>query len=394
MRPFWLEDLRQTRAEGNARVRRVLTPDPADPNRVIWHGKSVLPFASNDYLGLARDPRLARAASRATHREGTGAGASPLVTGWLPSLRALERNLAVWEGAGKALVFPSGFQANLAAISALAGPEDLILSDALNHASLIDGCRLSKATVRIFRHADADHAEELARAHRSRHRRLLVVTDSVFSMDGDAAPLESLANLVLNLDGMLLVDEAHATGVMGPEGRGLAHALAPRFEREKGLLVRTGTLSKALGSQGGFIAGSKDLIRWLVNGARGYLFSTALAPANAAAARAGLRIAGMEPWRRDKVLGLAELLRTKLAEAGFSVLPGRAPIIPVVLGQSGRAVAWSESLQKAGFLVPAIRYPSVPREGARLRITLSATHCEGEVLGLAHELATLNRSGR
>lgn len=394
MRPFWLEELRQTRAEGNARVRRVLRPDPAGPSRVIWRGKSVLPFASNDYLGLAHDPRLARAALRAIRRQGTGAGASPLVTGWLPSLRSLERDLAAWECAEKALVFPSGFQANLAAISALAGPEDLILSDALNHASLIDGCRLSKATVRVYRHADPDHAEELARAHRSRHRRLLVVTDSVFSMDGDTAPLERLANLVLNQEGMLLVDEAHATGVMGPEGAGLAHTLAPRFEREKGLLIRTGTLSKALGSQGGFIAGSRDLIRWLVNGARGYLFSTALAPANAAAARAGLRIAGQEPWRRGKVLGLAALLRTKLGEAGFSALPGTAPIVPVVLGQPRRAIAWSEILGKAGFLVPAIRYPSVPRAGARLRITLSAAHSEGEVLELAHELATLNRSGR
>ncbi|MFM8933382.1 MAG: aminotransferase class I/II-fold pyridoxal phosphate-dependent enzyme [Gemmataceae bacterium] len=394
MRPFWLDELQQTRAEGNARVRRVLRPDPVNPNRVIWRGRPVLPFASNDYLGLARDERLARAALRAIRHEGTGAGASPLVTGWLPSLRALEKDLASLEGAEKALVFPSGFQANLAAISALAGPEDLILSDALNHASLIDGCRLSRATVQVYRHGDLEQANDLARTHRSSHRRLLVVTDSVFSMDGDEAPLEGLADLALSHDGMLLVDEAHATGVMGPDGRGLAHALLPHFQREKGKLIRTGTLSKAMGSQGGFIAGCGSLIRWLVNGARGYLFSTALSPANAMAARAGLRIATREPWRREKVLGLSNLLRAKLAEAGFCLLPGTSPIVPVVLGPSRRAVAWSETLAEAGFLVPAIRYPSVPRDGARLRITLSAHHHEAEVLELARELTTLGRSGR
>ena len=394
MRPFWLDEMRQTRAEGNARVRRVLRPDPAHPNRVIWQGRSILPFASNDYLGLARDPRLARAAQRATRREGTGAGASPLVTGWLPSLRALEKDLASFEGAEKSLVFPSGFQANLAAISALAGPEDLILSDALNHASLIDGCRLSRATIRVFRHADLAHAKELARNHRSQHRRLLVVTDSVFSMDGDVAPLEGLADLALSHDAMLLVDEAHATGVMGPEGRGLAHHLAVLFENEKGLLVRTGTLSKALGSQGGFITGAGSLTRWLVNRARGYLFSTALSPASAAAARVALGIAQREPWRREKVLALANLLRTQLAEAGFPLLPGNSPIVPVVLGPSSRARNWSARLAESGFLVPAIRHPSVPREAARLRITVSANHQEADVLALARELATLWRSGR
>jgi 8-amino-7-oxononanoate synthase len=393
MRPFWLDELRQTRAQGNARVRRCLRPDPAHPARVIWKKKSLLLFASNDYLGLARDPRLARLASTAGRREGSGSGASPLVSGWLPSLRALEKELASFEQADRALVFSSGFSANLAAIASLAGKGDLILSDELNHASLIDGCRLSRATVCVYRHGDAHHAGILAREHLPGHRRLLVVTDSVFSMDGDSAPLEALAELTLRHQGLLVVDEAHATGVMGTDGRGLAQTVEGALKDSPSSLVRVGTLSKALGAQGGFIAGDKGLVRWLVNKGRSYLFSTALAPAAAAAGRAGLKIAQTEPWRREKVLRLAALFREKLAETGFSILPGTSPIVPVILGDSRRAVAWSTALAEKGFLVPAIRHPSVPRDGARLRITFSAAQEDADVLDLAAGLGALKQSG-
>lgn len=393
MRPFWLDELRQTRALGNARVRRCLRPDPAHPARVIWKKRSILLFASNDYLGLARDPRLARSAGSAARKEGSGSGASPLVSGWLPSLRALEKELASFEQADRALVFPSGFSANLAAITSLAAKGDLILSDELNHASLIDGCRLSRASVRVYRHADADHAGTLAREHLPGHRRLLVVTDSVFSMDGDSAPLEALAEITRRHQGLLVVDEAHATGVMGTNGRGLAQTVEGCLKDSPGSLVRLGTLSKALGAQGGFIAGDKGLASWLVNKGRSYLFSTALAPAAAAAGRRGLKIALAEPWRREKVLGLAALFREKLAETGFPVLPGTSPIVPVILGDSRRAVAWSNALVERGFLVPAIRPPSVPRGGARLRVTFSAAHEIADVLDLAANLGALRQSG-
>lgn len=360
---------------------------------MIWQGRSLVLMASNDYLGLARDPRLARAAGRAALGEGAGSGASPLVSGWLPTLRGLERDLAQFEQAGKCMVFPSGFAANLAAVTAMAGPGDLILSDEMNHASLIDGCRLSRATVHIYRHRDVQHAAELATRHRSSHRRLLLVTDSVFSMDGDQAPLAELEDLALRMEGILLVDEAHATGVLGPFGRGLALDACAKLAKMPGRLARVGTLSKALGAQGGFLLGDSGLIRLVVNRGRSYLFSTALAPAVAGAARMGLRVAEKEPWRRQKVQELARGLRAALREKGFDPGEGDAPIIPVILGEADRAVAWSRALSEAGYLVPAIRYPSVPEGKARLRITLSAHLDHKDVDSLVVVLADLARRG-
>ena len=391
MRPFWLDELAGLRQSGHLRKRKALKPDPGNPARVFWHGHSLVLFASNDYLGLSRDPRLAQAAIEALRRDGAGAGASPLVSGWLPQLRALERELACLKGTGGALVFSSGFAANLAAVASLAGPGDLILSDALNHASLIDGCRLSRASVIVYRHGDASHALELAAKHRSEYRRLLVVTDSIFSMEGDTAPLAELADLVLQHDGRLLVDEAHATGVLGEGGSGLARALCAKLAGQNNRLVQMGTLSKALGSQGGYVAGSPGMVRWLVNRGRSYLFSTALAPAGAGAARAALRLLASEPWRRDKVLGLATRLRQRLADEGIATVPGQAAIVPIVVGDASRAVAWSHELATAGFLVPAIRPPSVPQGASRLRVSLTALLDNGDVDGLALELGRMYR---
>ena len=393
MRPFWLDEMREARAQGNARVRRVLSPDPDHPGRVIWQGRSLWHFASNDYLGLARDPRMAKAGSRAAFREGSGAGASPLVSGWLPGLRRLERELASFEETESALVFASGYAANLAVVSSLVGLGDLILSDELNHASLIDGCRLSRAKVLVYRHSDIEHARELAQKYRWQHRRMLLVTDSVFSMDGDEAPLVELGELALVMDGLLLVDEAHATGVMGEGGRGLAHQACEKLAELQARMARVGTLSKALGAQGGYLLGSKSLVRWLVNKGRSYLFSTALAPGSVAAGRAGLKLAQDEPWRREKVLQLALQLRQLLREYGFEVLPGTSPIVPVFLGESCRAVMWSKELADQGFLVPAIRPPSVPANRARLRISLTANLDESVVAALALALNSIAGRG-
>ncbi|MBI1913269.1 MAG: 8-amino-7-oxononanoate synthase, partial [Planctomycetes bacterium] len=343
-------------------------------------------FSSNDYLHLAAAPRLARAAARAARRYGCGAGASPLISGLLPPLRALERDLARWEGTEAALVFASGFAANLALVSTLAGREDAIFSDELNHASLIDGCRLSRARIHVFRHRDAGHLADLLRREGTRARRRLIVSDTVFSMDGDLAPLGDLYDLARRHDALLLVDEAHATGVLGEHGRGAAELLPPPAGLEE-MVIRMGTLSKALGAQGGFVCGSRRLVTWLVNRARPYIFSTALAPPTAAAARAAVRIVQEEPERRQAVLLLSARLREALAGLGLSSARPACPILPVLVGDAHEAVRLSAGLEERGLLVPAVRPPSVPEGTARLRVSLTAGHTEEDVNRLTSELA-------
>jgi len=386
MRGFWADELDQRRQGGLYRFRKAVSPHPSDPARVLWRGRPLVNFASNDYLGLARDPRLAAAAARAQRREGTGAGASPLVSGWLPVHRSLERHLAEHAGTDASLVFPSGFAANLAAVTALAGPGDLVLSDALNHASLVDGCRLSRARVEVFAHADPSSADGILSRCRGSFRRAWIITDSVFSMDGDEAPLADLAVVARRHDAGLIVDEAHATGVLGPRGRGLSASLP--MDAVPAGLVRVGTLSKALGAQGGFVAADRGTIRWIVNQGRSYMFSTALAPGSAAAARAALRLSHAEPWRRERVLALAGRGRDFMAGLGRPA-PGDSAIVPVIAGPERLAMAWAGHCLDRGWLVPAIRHPSVPRGGARLRVSLSADHSDDDLAGLMEALATL-----
>jgi 8-amino-7-oxononanoate synthase len=373
----WMSDkLDEQRRRGLYRVRRRLQSGQGP--RVRLDGRSCLNFSSNDYLDLATDPRLAAAAARAARRYGTGAGASPLVSGYLPPLRALERALARWEGSEAALVFASGFVANLAVVGTLAGTGDAVFSDEWNHASLIDGCRLSRARVHVYRHADLDHLADLLRTEGRQARRRLLVSDSVFSMDGDLAPLAGLLELAQRHDGLVVLDEAHATGVLGEHGRGVTDLLpagTPGLDR----LIKVGTLSKALGSQGGFVCGPGRLARYLINHARPYIFSTALAPASAAAARRAVAVVGQEPGRRQHVLALARQLGAGLRELGFAIGPGCCQIVPVLVGASEAAVALSARLQEQGLLVPAIRPPSVPPGTARLRISLTAGHTEADV---------------
>jgi 8-amino-7-oxononanoate synthase len=372
--PAWMDDdLNQRRRQGLHRVRRCLQSGQGP--RIRWRGREFVNFSSNDYLALAHDPRLARAAARAARAFGTGAGASGLVSGLLPDLRALERRLAAWEGSESALVFGSGFVTNLALVSSLAGPDDALFSDALNHASLIDGCRLSRARTHVYRHRDVEHLRDLLR--QSRARRRLILTDSVFSMDGDFAPLRELLELARTFDALLLVDEAHATGVLGPNGRGLTELLALPAEDER--LIKMGTLSKALGTQGGFVVGSRRLIDWLINHARPYIFSTALAPPTAAAARRAITIVQQEPQRRQRVLALAEQLRQGLRALGLDPGPSVCQIVPILVGQPREAVALSRKLASRGWLVPAIRPPSVPAGTARLRISVTAGHTMDDV---------------
>jgi 8-amino-7-oxononanoate synthase len=336
-------------------------------------GRNVLCLASNNYLGLANDPAVVRASIDALEGAGAGAGASPLISGHMSDADALERDLADWLGCEAALVFGSGYHANIGVIPALVGASDEIFSDELNHASLIDGCRLSRAAVTIYRHLDADDlAEKLSR---SRARRRLVISDSIFSMDGDAAPLAEIAAAAERFGAWILLDEAHATGVFGADGAGLAAAtgLGARVD------VRMGTLGKALGSYGAFVAGSRALIDLLVNRARAYVYSTALPPAVVAAARAAIAIARADRGRRERLWRNARRLHAALDGSDLRVLPFASPIVALIAGEAEDALRLSRRALAAGVLAPAIRPPTVPPGTARLRLTPIATHDDAQI---------------
>jgi 8-amino-7-oxononanoate synthase len=339
-------------------------------------------FGTNDYLGLAADERVIAAACQAAGKLGWGAGASPLVSGWTTAHRDLTQALAEFEKVEAIALFPSGFAANLGTIAALVGPGDAVYVDRLDHACLIDGARISGARLRVYPHGDTERLDAILRRDRGRFRRSLIATDGVFSMDGDIAPLAGLVDAAERAGAMLLVDEAHGTGVFGPDGRGAAAAcgVAGRVH------VKVGTLSKALGSLGGFVAGSQALIDWLTNHARTLVYSTALPPAAAAAATQALAIARSEHWRRERVLALGRTLVREIAAAGFAVSPTAGSIISVVLGSPEQAVDLAGRLRQRGLFVPAIRPPTVPAGTSRLRISVSAAHQDDEIAALSAAL--------
>jgi len=369
-------------------LRRTLTQrrGPQRSDAIEIDGQSLVNFGSNDYLGLASDANVLAAACSAIKETGWGAGASPLVSGRGEPHAELERKLADFEGTEAALVFPTGYAANTGTIAALVGKGDVIFSDALNHASIIDGCRLSGAQVWVYRHRDIDQLRNLL-SHFGNCRRRLIVTDTVFSMTGDLAPLPALADLASEHRAMLMADEAHATGVFGASGRGVCE----HFGIEKDVDVRVGTLSKALGGVGGFVAGSQRLIDWLSNRARSYVFSTASPVAMAAAGLAALDIVRREPERREKLLALAAETRRRLDAAGLTSTASQSQIIPVVLGDPARALAASAKLRERGFFVPAIRPPSVPDGQSLLRVSLTALHTETQIEALVAALVEVTR---
>ncbi len=344
-------------------------------------GADVVSFASNDYLGLSAHRDVVAAAHAALDRWGTGAGASRLVTGSRPVHADLERELAGWKGTEAAVCFPTGFAANLGVLSVLGGPGVRILSDELNHASIIDGCRLSRSQVAVYRHCDLAHLEDLlASGGGVVDTPALVVTDAVFSMDGDVAPLDDLLAICARHGALLVVDEAHA--VLGPHLE-----MGSVGEPARSGVVRVGTLSKTLGALGGFVAASRDVVDLLINRARPYIFSTALPPADAAAALAALRI-----LRADEgealVARLASLVG-HLSEAGVAPAAHPSPIVPVILGPEEAAIHASATLLDAGLWVPAIRPPTVPVGTSRLRVTLSAAHRDEDVDRLINALGAL-----
>ncbi|MCA9116862.1 MAG: 8-amino-7-oxononanoate synthase [Planctomycetaceae bacterium] len=362
------------------RTRREVTPLPG--GRCEIDGRTLIDFSSNDYLGLSLDPRLQAAAIAATEQYGTGSRASALVSGRTVCHALLEEQLARFEHQQAAVLFPTGYAANLGVIPALVGPGDVVFCERLNHASLVDGCRASRARLQIFRSDRLDRLRTgLIRAKDAPRR--LIVTDGVFSMDGTLAPLRPLCQFAREHRAMLLVDEAHGTGVHGRNGRGACEAAGCEGDQ---VTVRIGTLSKAIGSLGGFAVCSQELADWLWNRCRTQLFSTALPPASCAAASRALELIEQEPERRQQLNTLAKELTGLLTSAGISTTSTGGPIIPLIAGSAERAMAISDALATRGFLAPAIRPPTVPQGSSRLRISLSAAHSLDDVRQLAAEL--------
>jgi 8-amino-7-oxononanoate synthase len=377
-------ELDQLKRQALYRQLRVI--DSEHGARVSYRGRSMLMLSSNNYLGLASHPALKRAAIEATQRFGTGTGASRLIAGNLEALGDLEARLAEFKGTQAALVFGSGYLANLGTLPALAGPDDVIFSDELNHASLIDGCRLSRAQVMVYRHCDVDHLNEML-AHAAAARRRLIVTDSVFSMDGDLAPLADIVELARRYEAAVMIDEAHAVGVMGPNGAGLASAL--NLERE--VDVQMGTLSKALGSYGAYVAGCATLVDFLINRARSFVFTTGLPPASAAAARAAIDLIAIDPGRIKRLWDNGRYLSQALLDAGFRLGRTATPILPVMVGEAQPAMDLAEALLARDIFVTAIRPPTVPAGTARLRVTPTADHSRAD---LDEALAAFVAAGR
>lgn len=382
-------ELECVRAAGLLReLRRVDSPQGA---RIRLAGRELLNFSSNDYLGLANHPALKEAAARAINDFGAGAGASRLICGSLAPFHTLEETLAAFKGTEAALTFSTGYAAAMGTISALLGKEDVIILDKLVHASIVDAARLSGAKLRVFAHNDLDDLESKLQWARnlqgtkpnvqSRAPRVLVVTESVFSMDGDLAPLRNIVDLKERHGAWLMVDEAHATGLFGVNGRGLADA----HEVSSQIDIQMGTLGKAIGASGGYICGSRALIDVLINRARSFIFSTAPIPAAAAAAQAGVELIrsseGAE--RRAQLWSLVDQLKNALVSSRWKVPVVQSAIIPLLVGAEDQAVKLATGLRARGFYLPAIRYPTVARAAARLRVTLTAAHTADDVRELA-----------
>jgi 8-amino-7-oxononanoate synthase len=372
----------QTQRAQEDLLRRLRVVESVDAARIVIDGNALLNFASNDYLGLAQHPAVCDAAQRGIARWGVGATAAHLLGGHREEHAALEEKLARWTGRERALLFSTGYMANLGVLGALLGNGDVCVQDKLNHACLLDGAQLAGAELKRYAHADVAGA---ARQLQSRPAAgALLASDGVFSMDGDIAPLVELAALCKTRQALLMIDDAHGIGVLGAEGAGsLEHAQL----RQHDVPVLMATLGKALGVAGAFVAGSAALIEGLVQFARTYVYTTALPPALAAAASAAIDVARFETWRRDRLQRLIAHFRHGAAERGIRLLDSHTPIQPVSIGTSTAALAAARHLEAGGFFVPAIRAPTVPAGKARLRVTLSAAHEEGDVEALLNALA-------
>ena len=380
---MFLDELKRIKESGLYRQMKYLQ-SPQQPYVKIA-GKSYLMLSSNSYLGLCNDQRLKQAAMDAMEKYGVGSGGSRLTTGSYEVHKKLEDEIAAFKGAEAALLFNTGYMANVGAISSIAGKDWVIFSDRFNHASIIDGCRLSGAEIIIYEHCDASDLETKAHSHRG--RRALVVTDGIFSVDGDIAPLPEIVQVAKKYNMLLMVDDAHATGVLGENGGGTADYFGLQNEID----IQMGTFSKALASEGGFIAGNRGLIDYLANKARSFIFSTALAPATVAVSLRALEVVQAEPRLRQSLIANSAWFREKLREIGFEIMDLPTPIISIVLGPPDLTVNFSNRLMEKNIFVSAIRPPTVPQGTSRLRINLMATHTADDLAPVIDSMASIGK---
>ena len=374
--------------EQNHLLRRLIVVESRNGPHITVYGKSVLLMCSNDYLGLSHHPALRLAAYQAMERYGFGSGASRLVSGTSALHHELEKRIALFKGTESALLFNSGYAANTGIIPAIATTGDVILSDSLNHASIVDGCRLSTAKVHVYRHKDIAHIEQLLNT--STHaRRTLIVTDGVFSMDGDLAPLPDIVSLAEKFNALVMVDDAHATGVLGKTGRGTVEhfGLAGRVH------IQMGTLGKALGSFGAYAAGSRELIDVLINRSRSFIYSTALPPSVCAASLAAIDVLDQEPERREALWKNRNRFVKGLKALGISTGDSETPIVPVLIGDAEKTLTVSNKLLEYGIYAAAIRPPTVPDGAARIRTTVTAAHTENDIGSALEVFGKLRQEG-
>jgi len=367
-------------------LRRLRQIESPSSSRIVVEGKICLNLSSNNYLGLSTHPKVKEAASQAIQRYGIGTGASALISGHTQLHQELAEKIAQFKGTEAALIFSTGYMANVGTLSALLGEGDLVYVDRLSHASIIDGCRLSKATLRVYPHRDT---QSLSRhLKRANPRTLtLIVTDGAFSMDGDLAPLPDIVELAKQHGAMVMVDDAHATGVLGPTGRGTIE----HFVLEGQIPIQMGTLSKALGAFGAYVAGSKDLITYLINRARSYIYTTALPTPMVAASLAALELLQKEPQIRQQLWDNCSYYKQGIKTLGYDTLQSETPIIPLLIGESSLALKVSEQLLAHGVYAPAIRPPTVPQGMARIRTSLMSTHTRED---LDYALELLHKVGK
>ena len=350
-------------------------------------GREVINLASNNYLGLANHPKLKEAAEKAIREFGVGSGAVRTITGTLAMHMELERRIAAFKNTEACVVFQSGFTANAGTVSSILTPEDHIISDALNHASIIDGCRLSRAKIHVFRHADAAHAAEILEGLKDTPGRKLLISDGVFSMDGDIGPLDALVPVAEKYGAIMMVDDAHASGVLGRNGRGTVD----HFGLHGRVQVQVGTLSKAIGALGGYVCGSKDLIEYLYHRARPFLFSTSHPPAVTAACLAAFDLLEQEPERIEALWANTRYFQSALRDAGFETGPSQTPITPIHVGEAREAMEYSAALFEEGLWATGIGFPTVPKGRARIRAIVTSAHTESQ---LDQAVEILGRVGR
>lgn len=381
---LWLEaSLTELKNSGLFRSLKELQTAPTSKTEI--NGRTVILLASNNYLDLSCHPKVIQAAVEATLKYGTGAGGSRLTSGNLVLYKELEEKLANLKGVEASVVFSSGYLANLGTIPSIVGEGDEIFSDELNHASLIDGCRLSQAEKKIYKHTDVKHLKALIA--NSTAKKKLIVTDGLFSMDGDLAPLPQIVEIAQEYGALLMVDDAHSTGVLGKRGGGSVE----HFGFCSKVDIQMGTLSKALGGVGGYVAGSRSLIEYLKNRARSFIFSTALPPSAIASSSAALDVIREEPGLRVKIQQNAQFLRERLKKLGFKLSPSETQILPLLIGESQKAVQFSNRLLELGVYAPAIRPPAIPPQTSRIRISVMASHSVDELEAAAEAFAIAGR---